>query len=391
MEANLDPSLAAACDDEKINDRDLDSWIDAVKTFNEKIARATHRQKAFAEEAVARATLKRNGKAAGLSEQGRTYVRNTNTPSMMSNTDNTCMTGPTSTGPKLLRTTPSEHVLLNDFEGCVKCRRFFAGHRARNCTNDFPSPAGYRTLTMDDVNTARCRGQKTVASIQVGSSSTNADPTQQSFASSSASVVTAVMPAIPSSVLRGDRGNLSKDSDDSVSATPPTVPFSVPFSAPHLLWNCAVQDPSTLADVPLTALMDNGSHVVLIHANLADCLKLRCHLLPVPMPIDLALYPNPNKSSAVTLTEWVKLKLSDRNGYWSPRTVRAVVAKDLCHDVILGLPFLNVNGIVIDHAENSCIDKKSGFDLLHPRPLPRSPVQKTILPHIAKRKQTVYD
>ena len=121
MEANLDPSLAAACDDEKINDKDLDSWIDTVKTLDEKITRAAHRQKAFAEEAVARATLKRTGKAAGLSEQGRTYVRQPNTQSMMLNTDNTRTTEMRAKGPKLPRITPSERTLLNDFEGCVKC------------------------------------------------------------------------------------------------------------------------------------------------------------------------------------------------------------------------------------------------------------------------------
>ena len=86
-----------------------------------------------------------------------------------------------------------------------------------------------------------------------------------------------------------------------------------------------------------------------------------------------------------------KIKLYDRDGLWCSRTVRAVVAEDLCHDVILGLPFLNVNNIVIDHAEGTCVDKKSGFNLLRPYPLPRAPVQKKMVPPIRKRKQTVYD
>ena len=283
---------------------------------------------------------------------------------------------------------PSERTLLNDFEGCVKCRKFFAGHRARDCTNDFPSPVGYWTLTMDDVNAARRRG-RAVASIQGGSHNVNTDAAHQST-SSSTSMVAAVMPAISSSVLHGDNSNLSKDSDDSVSPMP-SVPFSVPFSSPHLLWDCVVHDTSSLSEVPLTALMDNGSHVVLIRADLVDRLKLRRHSLPVPMPINLAMSPNPNETTAATLTEWVKLKLYDKDGLWCSRTVRAVVAEDLCYDVILGLPFLNVNGIVIDHAEGTCVDKKSGFDLLHPHPLPRAPVPKKMVPPIRKRKQTVYD
>jgi hypothetical protein len=72
-------------------------------------------------------------------------------------------------------------------------------------------------------------------------------------------------------------------------------------------------------------------------------------------------------------------------------TLQAVIANDLCHGVILGLPFLNVNGIVIDHAEGTCVDKKSDFDLVHPHLLPWAPVQKKMVLRIAKRKQTVYN
>ena len=75
-----------------------------------------------------------------------------------------------------------------------------------------------------------------------------------------------------------------------------------------------------------------------------------------------------NNRVVQTLTEWVKLKLHDPNDSWSSRTVRAVVTPGLCMDIILGLPFLRTNKIVIDHEQNTCVAKASGYDLLHPPP-----------------------
>lgn len=62
----------------------------------------------------------------------------------------------------------------------------------------------------------------------------------------------------------------------------------------------------------------------------------------------------------------MKLKLYDSDHQWSSRTVRAIVALNLCADVILGLPFLAANDLIIDPAKCSVADKKSGFDLLNP-------------------------
>ena len=46
--------------------------------------------------------------------------------------------------------------------------------------------------------------------------------------------------------------------------------------------------------------------------------------------------------------------------------------------IILGLPFLIHNNIVTDHAAHSCIDKKTGYNLLHPPIIlpPRPPLLK---------------
>jgi hypothetical protein len=87
------------------------------------------------------------------------------------------------------------------------------------------------------------------------------------------------------------------------------------------------------------------------------------------MNVSLALSNSGNRV-VTTLTDWVKLKLYDRNNLWCSQTVRAVVAPGLCTDVILGLLFLQVNKIVSDHDSNTCIVKGSGYDLLNPPPTP---------------------
>ncbi|RXW16154.1 hypothetical protein EST38_g9690 [Candolleomyces aberdarensis] len=46
--------------------------------------------------------------------------------------------------------TDAEHKLLNEHQGCRKCRRFYAGHISKDCRNGFPKvPAdGYKELTL---------------------------------------------------------------------------------------------------------------------------------------------------------------------------------------------------------------------------------------------------
>jgi len=84
-----------------------------------------------------------------------------------------------------------------------------------------------------------------------------------------------------------------------------------------------------------------------------------------------------NNCIVKTLTEWVKLKLYNPNELWTSRTVRAVVTPGLCTDIILGLPFLRMNKIVIDHERNTCIVKESGYDLLN-LPPPQVPLGERI-------------
>ena len=118
----------------------------------------------------------------------------------------------------------------------------------------------------------------------------------------------------------------------------------------------------------INALIDPGSHAVLIHAGLVNMLLLRRRLLHKPEIIELVMESN-GQNSQIVLHEYVKLKLYDPSNYWQSRTVQAIITPTLCVPVILGLPFLVHNHIVVDHANRTVIDKISGFDLLNPKPL----------------------
>jgi len=87
------------------------------------------------------------------------------------------------------------------------------------------------------------------------------------------------------------------------------------------------------------------------------------------MNVSLVLSNSDNRV-VTTLTDWVKLRLFDRNNLWSSCTVHAVVAPGLCTDIILGLLFLRINKIVSDHDASTCIAKESGYDLLNPPSAP---------------------
>jgi hypothetical protein len=194
--------------------------------------------------------------------------------------------------PKL---TDVECNLLFDNEGCLKCRRFFVDHHSANCPNEFPSGVGYKPLTTDDVKSACCKMSNPVASVADSSHGSGILP------------ITAIMPPTnDSAVLEGNSSDLSKDSDDSMSA------HSVPFSIPHYHWRCVINGMDSLNHVDVEALIDNGSHTVLICDDLVDNLKLCRWKLHEPMNISLAVSDSENRA-VTTLMEWVKLKLFDRN------------------------------------------------------------------------------
>jgi hypothetical protein len=65
------------------------------------------------------------------------------------------------------------------------------------------------------------------------------------------------------------------------------------------------------------------------------------------------------------LYDYVVLSLSSLNNAWTSRPIRALIAQNLCINILLGLPFLKDNKIVIDHDLDTAIEKNTGFDLLN--------------------------
>jgi hypothetical protein len=256
LEANLEPSLSCACDDERVSKETLDKWLDKVKILDEKKRRERQQQQADAEEA-AHSHLKRNTTSAGLSDSSRHYntFHGTVTTEKGNGGGKPKHFDSTKALPKL---TDAERTLLFDNEDCLKCHRFLVNHRSANCPNDFPPTLTYKTLTAEDVNAACRKTGKTIASVA-----------DISCGSGSLPIAAIMPPTNDNAILEGDSADLSKDSDDSVS------PHSIPFSFLHYCWKCAVDNVNSLDRFKVDALIDNGLHTVLICDNLTERLGLR--------------------------------------------------------------------------------------------------------------------
>ena len=57
----------------------------------------------------------------------------------------------------------SEHKLLNDNERCVKCYHLSIKQCVATCSNDFPNPLTYCSITQNDANCAKHAHSREVA------------------------------------------------------------------------------------------------------------------------------------------------------------------------------------------------------------------------------------
>ena len=117
-------------------------------------------------------------------------------------------------------------------------------------------------------------------------------------------------------MLEDDAG----DSNDTVSSLPTasSVPHCVsasmlkacddtaPISVPHFFWCCTVSSAKNSFPITMNALLDHGSHIVLISSDLIDELALKHHTLLEPMPVELAM-PDKKSKCTLELSEYVKL------------------------------------------------------------------------------------
>jgi hypothetical protein len=298
-----------------------------------------------------------------LQKGQRESTRRSNALSKPSRNANTSASSSSTFNDKLVRLTDTSRCLLFDNEGCLKCCKVFALHRSMNCPDGFPNAANYKTLTQLFVDHIKmCRNKKPVSAVMQSTNDNTASLSTAPVAAIMGSSLSAVtyMPSNTFNVLEGDEA----DSDDTVSPllTAPTVMNYVaaavplaqhddiaPISVPHLYWHCVVNGATDSFPLMLNALIDHGSHIVLISNDLVTKLSLKHCILVKPMPVELVM-PNQNSKCTLELSEYVRLQLYDPVGNWTSKTVQALIASLLCAPVILGLPFLSYNNIVIDHA-----------------------------------------
>jgi len=258
----------------------------------------------------------------------------------------------TSSFVKLPPLTDTECTLLNEHDGCTKCHCFYMDHHSQNCPNSFPLGKGYKTLTMADVLAAK--KAKAVSK-----------PAAKPVAATSASIenvdsdedISATVAILPHS-----SNDYTSDSDEDWDVSCHEVSH-MPHHGKHLIWNCQIH--SLMGDflVKTHALLDNGTYLVLIHPELVDQLGLKKYCLHQPEPVNVAFSTEKKQTK---LDHYVKLSLLSLDSAWTSHLVKAIITPGLCLPIILGLPWLECNSIVIDHAACTCIDKIKSYDLLNP-------------------------
>jgi hypothetical protein len=374
--AGMELRLSKKVSSEKLNQvADFRKWLNEVKRCDEALRAEREEYERIAKEN--RDVSRRANTPSDPSSHRTPYTSSSAIPSV-----------PRKQCPKLL---DSERKLLNDNEGCVKCRHFFVNHRAAECPNDFPNLATYKTLVQADVDRVKRNRSKRVATVtattlpeDVSSSSMETPPHPVAAVLGMSRNPIAYVTPNASSVLdrsfNGDSNSISTFSVSNPSSPKATTSLkdASPLHVSHLYWCCLTS--SNNDDFPLTfdALIDHGSSTVLISEEYVCKLGLRRKCLLKPYTAELAMENNGQKVE-VEFSEYVKLQLHDPSSYWSLKTARAIVAPGLCSPMILGLPFLSHNDIVVDASARTVIDKKCGFDLLHPvAPAPPPPMKKKL-------------
>ena len=240
--------------------------------------------------------------------------------------------------------------MLNEHDGCTKCRRFYTDHRSQSCPNGFPVGKGYKAL--------RCPMrslQKKSKAVTKTSTKVVAATTEDIDSDEEINAATAVLPNSP--------GTFDSDSEDYDMLSDRDI-MSCSLCAKHLLWDCQIHSLTSDFPVKMRALLDNSAHLVLIRPELVDQLGLKMYHLHMPEIVDIAF--SNEKKKTTELYHYVKLSLMSLDAHWTSRTVKAFVMPGLCTPIILGLPWLIHNSIVTDHTACTCIDKKTSYDLLNP-------------------------
>ncbi|KAH7922144.1 hypothetical protein BV22DRAFT_1131679 [Leucogyrophana mollusca] len=205
----------------------LKEWIEHVKKFDDKRHELLVRQKLVAEEVMCR----RKGNVTTSSSSNR-FTRPNSTASASS-----------SSVARLPPLTQTERELLSRFFGCFKCRMFNVNHRAKDCKASAPDASTYKMLTEADTTMSK-----------------NPHTKKEPIAA-----VTTINTVMPSSVLECE----------TVSDKCVNTADLASLETKYFFWDCLLDGPSVTSPIHMNALIDDGSHLVLINPELVDCLGLR--------------------------------------------------------------------------------------------------------------------
>jgi hypothetical protein len=148
------------------------------------------------------------------------------------------------------RLTDEERRLLNEHEGCFKCREFYVEHRAAQCTKIL-SGKDYKVRTLQDALRAKAaKANKTNARATTVAAVTDAERPAPDL-------VAAVFPQGTVATANDSMSEGSETSVASVSAQPP-------LKGKHFIWTCRLNNATDRLSLKTKALIDGGAHMVLI-------------------------------------------------------------------------------------------------------------------------------
>ncbi|KAF9059735.1 hypothetical protein BDP27DRAFT_1430937 [Rhodocollybia butyracea] len=336
LDAGLSPKLQESLDAEPVLATELNAWIAEVKSRDDRVAIETNRIRT-AVTAVHTCDAQKSKKSLG--------DRLTPHKTALVNCLSTGTTAPKTEAIKCPTLTSGEKELLDIHNGCRRCRTFYIRHCTANCNGNFPDGATYQTLTQAD---AQAHAKVAGVPLRVKRERVGAVQTH--------------------------KATIIADYEES-----DTDEFASPFTVSHLYADVSLTGPA-ISEFPIssTSLLDIGCPSTVISAELSDKLGLRRFPLPKEEDNLSSLSEEP-----LWCTEYVKLRVSSKDGSWMSGTVRAKINNGLCIPLILGMPFLTSEHIVIDAQARTAVDKRVGYDLMNPvvhPPRPPPPVWVTPLP-----------
>ena len=333
LEIMLDEELRTlACETNVAEITNLRDWMGKVKELDNRRQIDLKHMAQFFDAASTRAAKRQNTGS----------YPNSRTPySMSNNRSNSARTNPTASSSNLTlyppRLTEEERRLLHDHEGCLKCREFYAGHHAKQCTVTL-SGKDYKVRTLADALRAKAKNGTRAPPIAA------VTETESEHATPAPDLVAAIFPQ--NATFRTDR-SLSESSDTSVSSV-----SAAPLKGKHFIWTCRLNNATDRPCLKTKALIDGGAHMVLIRPDVATRLALPKFPLSNPEQVNVAL-GNPNQIEK--LTHYIIIAPSSLDGMFLSHPLHAVIAPKLCMPMILGLPFLTVNKIVCNYANRLCM------------------------------------